>query len=319
MSDFLTHIAARALASPEAVRPRTRARFEPPAEALPPEPFAMAPPEREASVSPPHATPTPLPPEAAIALPPPKAGPEAPAPRPVGTSSFIPGAANSPAAPRAVAPDGTEPGSGPTPPMRPPAPAAPPASSAPPTPHASSDPFPEKTPRETLSRDATSIAQATQTPSSPPFSPASPGPSLPFRATAPSFSRESRSHRGVHPAPRPEDPPSPMRPLPARDVNFGETAPPSLERAPAHDALPRVPSPEPISSSPMLTPHPSAIPMPAPAASPPDASPAIHVSIGRVVVRAVTPPAPAQRKEAASSNVMTLDDYLSRRKRRGRA
>ncbi|RMF55725.1 MAG: hypothetical protein D6746_13290 [Bacteroidetes bacterium] len=82
--------------------------------------------------------------------------------------------------------------------------------------------------------------------------------------------------------------------------------------------VPRTPSPEVSTPSPMLAP-PLAVPPPAPTALPAEAAPAIHVSIGRVVVRAVTPPAPPRRKEAAPSNVMTLDDYLSRRKKRGRA
>jgi hypothetical protein len=107
---------------------------------------------------------------------------------------------------------------------------------------------------------------------------------------------------------------------PAHDGPLDEADP--LNRIAAPEApLPRTPSPEAAAPSPMLTPHPPAFPPPAPSAPAPsnDAAPAIHVSIGRVVVRAVTPPAPPRRKATTPPNVMTLDDYLSRRKARGRS
>ena len=43
--------------------------------------------------------------------------------------------------------------------------------------------------------------------------------------------------------------------------------------------------------------------------------PTIHVSIGRVEVRAVTPPA-AQPRTAPKPAMMTIDDYVARRKDR---
>ncbi len=119
------------------------------------------------------------------------------------------------------------------------------------------------------------------------------------------------------PAP-PEGMPSPMRPAPPDDFAFDESGTDAPEHPVAPGLPPRTPSPETSPPSPMLAPHPPAFPETAPAADPPQAAPAIHVSIGRVVVRAVTQPAPSRRKEAAPSNVMTLDDYLSRRKKRGR-
>ena len=114
-----------------------------------------------------------------------------------------------------------------------------------------------------------------------------------------------------------------MRPNSPDDFAFDEAEPDaparplaSSEHPPSSPPETFPPSPETHPSSPMLAPHPPAFPLPA--ASPTEAAPAIHVSIGRVVVRAVTPPAPSRRKEAAPSNVMTLDDYLNRRKKRGR-
>lgn len=45
-------------------------------------------------------------------------------------------------------------------------------------------------------------------------------------------------------------------------------------------------------------------------------APTIHVSIGRIEVRASTPPAPASKKERPASPVMSLDEYLRQRSRR---
>ncbi len=105
---------------------------------------------------------------------------------------------------------------------------------------------------------------------------------------------------------------------PAHDGPLDEADP--LNRLAAPEApLSRTPSPEAFAPSPMLAPHPPAFPPSASGAPPSDAAPAIHVSIGRVVVRAVTPPAPPRRKDTTPSNVMTLDNYLSRRKERGRS
>ena len=47
----------------------------------------------------------------------------------------------------------------------------------------------------------------------------------------------------------------------------------------------------------------------------PAAEPTIHVTIGRVEVRAVTPPAPSSRKGRDASPVMSLDEYLRTRAR----
>ncbi|WP_457651881.1 hypothetical protein [Rhodocaloribacter sp.] len=110
-----------------------------------------------------------------------------------------------------------------------------------------------------------------------------------------------------------------MRPALPDDFAFDESGTDAPERPDAPGVQPRTSPPVTSAPSPILAPHPPAFPAPAPAASPSGAAPAIHVSIGRVVVRAVTPPAPSRRKEAAPPNVMTLDDYLSRRKKRGRA
>ena len=51
-------------------------------------------------------------------------------------------------------------------------------------------------------------------------------------------------------------------------------------------------------------------------ASPPAAEPTIHVSIGRVEVRAVAPPAPPPRAQAQKP--MSIDDYMARREAKER-
>lgn len=49
----------------------------------------------------------------------------------------------------------------------------------------------------------------------------------------------------------------------------------------------------------------------------PQPAPDVHVSIGRVEIRAITPPA-SSRKTAARSGTMTLDDYVAKRNRERR-
>ncbi|GIV60234.1 MAG: hypothetical protein KatS3mg043_1323 [Rhodothermaceae bacterium] len=63
------------------------------------------------------------------------------------------------------------------------------------------------------------------------------------------------------------------------------------------------------------------LPEPVLPGKPPAAAPTIHVTIGRVVIRAVppTPPGPSPEKPRVQPAVMTLDDYLKRRKAGGHA
>ena len=51
--------------------------------------------------------------------------------------------------------------------------------------------------------------------------------------------------------------------------------------------------------------------------SPPPAPPTIHVTIGRIEVRATQPPAPV-RRSAPTASTMSLEDYLRSRTRKGR-
>ncbi len=112
-----------------------------------------------------------------------------------------------------------------------------------------------------------------------------------------------------------------------------QTRPPKAEQPATVPPITTIPAPAPSSSGPLLdrersaatqkiivtktrpftppqTPAPLPSPPPAAAAAPP--APAIHVTIGRVEVRA-TPPAAKERPHRSQSPVMSLDDYLRQR------
>jgi len=64
------------------------------------------------------------------------------------------------------------------------------------------------------------------------------------------------------------------------------------------------------------SPPPASVPRPLPDPQPP-APPTIHVTIGRIEVRATQPPAPV-RRSAPTASTMSLEDYLRSRTRKGR-
>jgi hypothetical protein len=49
-----------------------------------------------------------------------------------------------------------------------------------------------------------------------------------------------------------------------------------------------------------------------PEEAPEDSAPSIHITIGRIEVRAVAPPQPARRAQRRVTPKLSLDDYLKR-------
>jgi hypothetical protein len=116
---------------------------------------------------------------------------------------------------------------------------------------------------------------------------------------------------------RDDPPPSAIRPalVPRpRDSDTARTAPtPASVAAPLALPPPSRPSPRDIA------PHVARarLPQPPPLPAPRQEETTVHVSIGRIEVRAVQPPPDLRPREPAKSAVMSLDEYLrSRRERR---
>jgi hypothetical protein len=107
---------------------------------------------------------------------------------------------------------------------------------------------------------------------------------------------------------RPVVPPVPLAAAVARSVSAPASAshavpPPPVPRPSPRDIMPRVARARP--------------PQPPPPASRPQEETTVHVSIGRIEVRAVQPTPEARPREKAKPAVMSLDEYLrSRRERR---
>jgi len=111
------------------------------------------------------------------------------------------------------------------------------------------------------------------------------------------------------------EPPAPAPAIPPREAAGPLPASPRPEKRPGGEAAGLVVSPELKPSEP----HPQRPPTTAAedragAAARSASAPAIHVTIGRVEVRAVTPPAPAVKpRRAAPSPSLPLEEYLKQR------
>jgi hypothetical protein len=101
---------------------------------------------------------------------------------------------------------------------------------------------------------------------------------------------------------------------------------PPIERAPAHPsaAAETLSAPEPRRTDGRMTSEVAqtraerrATPQQAARRSPPSADQTVHVTIGRVEVRAVTPPA-ASNRSSRKGSAMTIDDYIAKRNARER-
>jgi hypothetical protein len=123
-------------------------------------------------------------------------------------------------------------------------------------------------------------------------------------------------------APTPEriviERPALVEPQPAAKASQPAPAPQIVAQPPAAQAA-RDPQPAPA-RAPLIMPQPSITVIQArpalPAASQPTAAPSepiIHVTIGRIEVRATPAPAPAARPKSAPTSATSLDEYLRQR------
>jgi hypothetical protein len=269
MSDFLTNLAARALAAPS-LRPRTRSRFEPAPDSSP-----------WSGELPPATTGI----EAEAATPP--ARPRAPATRASAEQNFdLPIAAAVPPAPRTRRP---------------------PRSME----ETIAEPQPQEQPAASLRprRDEPASGGVPLQPQAPTTGPAAASPNDPshtIHTTERLFERVVERHDTtirIETANAPDAPAAPRRD--ASVPHRHDEQPPSLEREQRlrpeifamHDARPA--------------------PRQRHAEAPAAPDPVIHVSIGRVEVRAVTPAAPPPRARMHNAP-MTIEEYAARRNAKGR-
>ncbi len=102
---------------------------------------------------------------------------------------------------------------------------------------------------------------------------------------------------------------------PAKTRRGARAAAPSLEDQPAPESLPAEAEPvraHPVRPAPAAAREPVDVPKPTRPVSrrTPAAEPAVHISIGRVEVKAAAPPAPPARTESRRRPAVSLDDYL---------
>jgi hypothetical protein len=98
-------------------------------------------------------------------------------------------------------------------------------------------------------------------------------------------------------------------------IKTAEQEPSPEKPKPATQSRPVVPAPTPAPTPPSQDLRPVVPPLPdlAPRSAPPEPSPTINVSIGRVEVRATAPPANPARKPTPAPQIMSLDEYLQSR------
>ena len=92
-------------------------------------------------------------------------------------------------------------------------------------------------------------------------------------------------------------------------------APPEL---PPHEIAPPLPAPPAVTTTtvvvqPAIQPAPPVERLVAPAPGPAPEPPTVHVTIGRIEVRAIPPTAPAAAQPRPGPPVMSLEEYLGRR------
>jgi hypothetical protein len=175
-------------------------------------------------------------------------------------------------------------------------------------------PIPVPNPEAAKVTVETSVSMLAMTPSPNPFRSATPPPA-PVPA-APHLRREvpppsAGQRREPPPAPQDNTADAYAAALPSTD-RPQVLVPPSAAPPPALVSLQRQ-SPQPI----VPRVGRSRFPQTLPSSAPQQEETTVHVSIGRIEVRAVQPPADGKRREQARSAVMSLDEYLrSRREQR---